>query len=324
MMEGQVVKLDRGYPLVRSAAGKNYRCRHATSILKKEKVRAVIGDRVIIDAPDGHDKAVIEEILPRKNELVRKDPMEQTARQVLAANFDKIIIAQPLDEINVRRMERELVLAHETGAKVAVVLTKADLVEQGVRSDEIVAQVRDLLHSERLFVISAQDSESVEEIRTFIPEGQCAVLIGKSGVGKSSLINLLVGSEVQETQEVRESDGKGRHTTVSREMLEVPGGGIVVDMPGIRGVGLWDASAGIATAFSDIEELANSCRFRDCSHEGEPGCAVEKAIERGELTVSRLESYTRLTQEVKEVQNRCEEAERLHVRSGHPRKRNSR
>lgn len=319
MIAGHVIKLDRGYPLVRADNGEEYRCQHATAILKNEEVRAVIGDRVMIDECEGNDKAIIMKILPRVTELVRKDPTEQASCQVLAANFDRILIFQPLDEVNVRRLERELVLAHETGALVGVVLAKADLVEDEGHAAQVIEHVRGLLHEEELFVMSNQDSESVEKVRAFIPERQCAVLVGKSGVGKSSFVNILVGEEVQETQEVRASDGKGRHTTVSREMVEIPGGGVVIDMPGIRGVGLWDAAVGIEIAFPDIEELALQCKFRDCNHEGEPGCAVEQAVECGDLELSRLESYARLKQEVKEVQERREEAERLRVRGSRSR-----
>ncbi len=324
MIGGQVIKLDRGFPLVRTDDGEVYRCRHATNILKNEAMRAAIGDRVMIDASEGNDKAIIVEILSRTTELVRKDPTEQASCQVLAANFDRILIFQPLDEVNVRRLERELVLAHETGALVGVVLAKADLVDDDTSAAEVIERVRGLLHEEELFVVSSRDPQSAEKVRAFVPEGQCAVLVGRSGVGKSSLVNILVGEDVQETREVRATDGKGRHTTVSREMVEIPGGGVVVDMPGIRGVGLWDGSAGIETAFPDIEALASRCKFRDCSHEGEPGCAVERAVERGELAINRLESYTRLKQEVKEVQERREEAERLRVRGGRSRTKRSR
>ena len=160
-------------------------------------------------------------------------------------------------------------------------------------------------------VVSAEDPASVEAVRALVPPGTTAVFIGKSGVGKSSLVNLLVGDEVQETAEVREGDGKGRHTTVSREMIRVPNGGYVVDMPGVRGLGLWDADAGIEAAFADVEELAESCRFRDCRHVDEPGCAVRAAVESGELSEARFASYQALRQETVQVKERREEARRM-------------
>lgn len=322
MLEGQVVKLDRGYPLVRTETGDELRCKHATALVKGEKVRAVIGDRVLLDIPEAHDKAIIAEILPRKTEFVRKDPTERALPQVLAANFDTVLIAQPIADVNLRRLERELVLAHETGADVAVILTKADLAESDEDIERIARKVGDLVGArDRVLVVSAEEPESIDAVRDLVAPGTTTVLIGKSGVGKSSLVNLLVGCEVQETAEVREVDGKGRHTTVSREMIDVPGGGCVVDMPGVRGLGLWDAESGIEAAFSDIEELAASCKFRDCRHEAEPGCAVRRAVEKGELSQSRLDSYHALRSETNEIRERREEASRIRSRTGHPRRR---
>jgi ribosome biogenesis GTPase len=178
-----------------------------------------------------------------------------------------------------------------------------------------VAQGTDVL------VISANDPASVEAVRAKVPEGTVAILLGKSGVGKSSLVNLLVGSEVQATGSIRERDGRGRHTTVSREMVDIPGGGCVIDMPGIRGLALWDADEGIGAAFSDVEELAESCKFRDCRHENEPGCAVRAAIKAGTLEPERLESYRRLKDETEHLRKREEEAQRIRSRTGHPRRR---
>lgn len=321
MLEGQVVKLDRGYPLVRTEAGEELRCKHATALVKGEKVRAVIGDRVLLDVPQGHDKAIIAEILPRATEFVRKDPTERALPQVLAANFDHVLIAQPIGDVNLRRLERELVLAHETGADVSVILTKADLAGNE-DIERITHEVEELVgQQDTVLVVSAEEPTSIDAVRKLMAPGTTTVLIGKSGVGKSSLVNLLVGSEVQETAEVREVDGKGRHTTVSREMIDVPGGGRVVDMPGVRGLGLWDAESGIEAAFSDIEELAASCKFRDCHHEGEPGCAVRRAVEEGTLAQGRLDSYHALRNETVEIRERREEASRIRSRTGHPRRR---
>ena len=249
MQRGQVVKLDRGYPLVRTDEGSFVRCEHATALVKGEEVRAVIGDFVEVTVPEGHDKGIIESILPRTRAFVRKDPTERALPQVLAANFDRVFVAQPLSDVNVRRLERELVLAYETGAAVTVVLTKADLAE----SDAEVASVRDRVRAlagpdVQTVVVSADDPSSVEAVRALVPPNTTAVLIGKSGVGKSSLINMLVGHELQETTPVRDRDGKGRHTTVSREMVAIPGGGFIMDMPGVRGLGLWEADAGIGRA----------------------------------------------------------------------------
>ncbi len=318
---GVVVKLDRGFPLVRLADGRELRCEHATSLVKGSDQRAVVGDNVRISLPDGHDKGIIEETLPRRTSFVRKDPTERALPQTLAANFDLVIVAQPIEDINTRRLERELVLAHETGAEVMVVLTKADLMASPEEVEEVRRRIDGFVGNDELLAISDCDEASVQRLAGIIAEGdKTAVLIGRSGVGKSSLVNMLVGSDVQKTTEVR-GDGKGRHTTVSREIIDLPSGGRIIDMPGVRGLGLWDADEGIGAAFSDIEELASSCRFRDCTHTNEPGCAVRAAVEAGELAASRLESYVRLREESAQVKTRREEAERIRSRRGHPRRR---
>lgn len=324
-MVGEVVRLDRGYPLVRLADGREFRAEHATELVKStkgtasvgteagESGRAVIGDRVQVTLPGDHDKAIIARILPRARELVRKDPTERAVPQVLAANFDRVIIAQPIAEVNTRRLERELVLACETGADVTVVLTKADLAESEQQVEAIRAQVQALAGpATETLVVSADDPASVEAVRALLPSGTTTVLIGRSGVGKSSLINLLCGAEVQETGAVREGDGKGRHTTVSREMVAVPGGGRVVDMPGVRGLGLWEADTGIDAAFADIASLAEQCRFRDCKHLAEPGCAVRAAVEAGQVDPARFASYQNLKAETAKTRQRREQARWKH------------
>ena len=300
VIEGEVIKLDRGFPLVRLDDGRQVRCEHATALVKGDQHRAVIGDRVDVCLHDGHDKATIEGIRPRVRELVRKDPTERALPQVLAANFDRVIVAQPLGEVNMRRLDRELVLAYETGAEVTVVLTKADLVDDEARLSEVRDQVRALVGADvGVLVMSVDDPASVEAVRALMPAGVTAVLIGRSGVGKSSLVNLLLGSDVHKTAAVREGDGKGRHTTVSRE---------IIDMPGVRGLGLWDADAGIEAAFADVERIAASCRFRDCKHEKEPGCAVRAAVEAGDIAPARFASYQALRQETETVKERREQA----------------
>ncbi len=321
MQEGHVIKLDRGYPLVRLENGQEVRCEHAISLVKGSDKRAVVGDYVRVSLPEGHDKGIIEETLPRRTCFVRKDPTERALPQTLAANFDLVVVAQPIEEVNIRRLERELVLAHETGAQVMVVLTKADLMASAEEVEEVRRRIDGFVGNDELLAVSDRSPESVQRLAQAIADGdKTAVLIGRSGVGKSSLVNMLVGSQVQKTTEVR-SDGKGRHTTVSRQIIDLPGGGHIIDMPGVRGLGLWDAEEGIGAAFSDVEELAQGCRFRDCSHANEPGCAVRAAVEEGSLSPARLESYLRLRSESKQVQKKREEAERIRTRRGHPRRR---
>lgn len=319
--EGRVVKLDRGFPLVRLGSGEEVRCEHAISLVKGSDQRAVIGDYVVVSLPSGHDKGIIESTLPRKSSFVRKDPTERALPQTLAANFNLVLVAQPIEEVNVRRLERELVLAHETGVQVVVVLTKADLVASSEEVEEMRSRIDGFIGDDQVLVVSEKDPQSIKALENLISDGnKMAVLIGRSGVGKSSLVNMLVGEEIQSTTPVRQ-DGKGRHTTVSREIIELPSGGSVIDMPGVRGLGLWDADEGIGATFSDIEELGALCRFRDCTHTSEPGCAVKRAVEEGTLSSARLESYVRLREESQQVKERREEAKRIRTRRGHPRRR---
>ena len=210
LVQGEVVKLDRGFPLVRVESGAEYRCKHATALVKNERVRAVIGDKVELALPEGNDKALITAILPRRNRFVRKDPTERAQAQVLAANFEHVLVAQPLAEVNLKRLERELVLAFETGADVAVVLTKADLAESEAQLESVRCTVQDFAGKDvPIIVCTEEDPASVEAVRALVPPGETAILLGRSGVGKSSLVNVLVGHEVQETQAVREGDGRG-------------------------------------------------------------------------------------------------------------------
>ena len=318
---GRVVQLDRGFPLVLLDDGRQVRCKHATALVKGEKVRAVIGDIVRVEALDEADVAQIAEILPRSRVLVRRDPAERSQAQTLAANFDTVIVAHPLAELNINRLERELVLACETGAAVVVALTKADLANEA-QAHKVAETVRGIVgDTAAVEVVSETDAASVEALRTHVPEGTMAVLIGRSGVGKSSLVNVLAGAEVQATTPVRETDGKGRHTTVNRAIVPIQGGGFVVDMPGVRGMGLWEAEEGLAAAFADIASLAQECKFRDCKHVDEPGCAVRAAVEAGTIHPARLESYQRLHNENAEQQLKTAEAERIRARKGHPRRR---
>lgn len=310
-MRGRIVKLDRGFPLVRTEEGALVRCEHATELVKGKNVRAAIGDIVELALPEGHDKGIIENIENRRTAFVRRDPAERTTSQVLAANFDLVIVAEPVSQLNLKRLERELVLAHQTGADVAIVLTKSDLASEGEVHVALDAASDLAGRSVDVLPIAANDAESIEQVRALVKPGTLTVLVGKSGVGKSSLVNLLVGREVQQTGAVREHDGKGRHTTVSREVVDIPGGGSVVDMPGIRGLGLWDADAGIEAAFADIAELAASCRFRDCRHIDEPGCAVRQAVAEGELGQTRLDSYLALRAEAEQTAERREQARQM-------------
>lgn len=303
----RVVRVDREFPMLATSEGL-MRAEPAVHLVKTRGIgsRAVVGDWVAISRPEGHDLAIVEAILPRRTAFARKDPGEQTGEQVLIANIDVVFVVQSLSGrgLNVRRLERELVLAWESGARPVVILSKADVAEDTAYQRKLA---EDSAPDVEIIVESAVTGRGLEEVRAQVPVGTTAALLGGSGVGKSTLINRLVGEEVQATGLVRERDDKGRHITVARELVQLPGGGIIIDTPGMRGLALWDAGDGIASAFPDIDELSQHCRFRDCTHENEPGCAVIDAVEAGLLPARRLESYRSLQAELVQLSRKQDE-----------------
>jgi ribosome biogenesis GTPase len=254
------------------------------------------GDWVVLACPEGADPAVVG-VLPRRSAISRRAPEDrQAAVQVLAANVDLLAVVAGLDRpLSANRLERSLVVAWESGAQPVVVLTKADAAGE---LSETVALAQVAAGAVDVLVTSAARGEGIEELAALVQGGRTLALIGPSGAGKSTLVNSLVGADVQRTGGVRLSDTRGRHTTTSRELVPVPGGGVLLDTPGLRSVGLLDAETGMATTFSDVEELAARCRFGDCGHRGEPGCAVSAAVEAGQLDARRLGSYQKLRREL--------------------------
>jgi len=254
-----------------------------------------VGDWVVVQAPEGIDVPLIDAVLARTSAITRGDPGEPSVVQVLAANVDTVFLVHPIDaELNLRRIERELSLVWDSGAVPAIVLTKADA---SAAPDVARAEVEAIAIGCDVLVTSALSGLGVESLAGDVEDRKTAVLLGPSGAGKSTLINALLGKERQETGEVRMSDHRGRHTTVARELIQLPGGGILIDTPGLRALALTGSEEGIAATFPEIEEAALACRFRDCTHHDEPGCAVRAAVESGELPASRLANYQKLMRE---------------------------
>ena len=254
-----------------------------------------VGDWVVVQAPEGIDVPLIDAVLARTSAITRGDPGEPSVVQVLAANVDTVFLVHPIDaELNLRRIERELSLVWDSGAVPAIVLTKADA---SAAPDVARAEVEAIAIGCDVLVTSALSGLGVESLAGDVEDRKTAVLLGPSGAGKSTLINALLGKERQETGEVRMSDHRGRHTTVARELIQLPGGGILIDTPGLRALALTGSEEGIAGTFPEIEEAALACRFRDCTHHDEPGCAVRAAVESGELPASRLANYQKLMRE---------------------------
>lgn len=259
-----------------------------------------VGDWVLMDPLDGEARAIILEILPRKSRFSRKVAGDTTEEQVVAANVDTVFIVTALNQDqNLRRVERYLALAWESGALPVVVLTKADL------CDDVLGAISDfaaVAPGVDIHAISVLTDVGVEDLNVYLGNNRTIALLGSSGVGKSTLVNRLAGSKMK-VKSIR-SDGKGKHTTTHREMILVPGGGVIIDTPGMREVQLWDADEGLDNTFADVAAFAADCRFNDCAHEGEPGCAISAALESGALDAERLESYRKLERELAFLERR--------------------
>lgn len=254
------------------------------------------GDFVIINYNPVGD-SMITGTLPRRTFFMRKDPDPNKAEQAVAANFDYVFIMQSLNhDFNMKRLERYLTLAWQSGAKPVIVLTKADLLDDfsgEIKKAELYAM------GAPVHAVSSQTGYGLDALSAYFAPRKTVVFLGSSGVGKSSLVNALAGEEIMMTNGIREDDSRGRHTTTHRELIMLKSGAMIIDTPGMRSLGMWDVTEGIGNSFADVERFLGCCKFSDCRHESEPGCAIKMAIESGELALSRWESYLALKKEAR-------------------------
>ncbi|MDO0910680.1 ribosome small subunit-dependent GTPase A [Streptomyces sp. DT2A-34] len=317
LLPGRVIRVDRGQCDVVTAEGV---VRADTAFVTPHDPMRVVctGDWAVVE-PAGNPRYV-RTYLPRRTAFVRSTSSERSEGQILAANIDHAIVAVSLAvELDLGRIERFLALAWESGAQPVVVLTKADLVPDPVTLSHLVQDVETTAPGVPVLTVSATLGEGLDVLAAVVGGGT-SVLLGQSGAGKSTLANALLGDDVMEVQAARDVDGKGRHTTTTRNLLALPGGGVLMDTPGLRGVGLWDAEAGVGQVFAEIEALAERCRFHDCAHESEPGCAVLDAIDAGELPERRLESYRKLLRENQRIVAKTDARLRAEIRKDWKRK----
>jgi ribosome small subunit-dependent GTPase A len=310
---GRVSRVDRGRLSVLTAVGES-RVHPGAALYDESGLSGpAVGDWVAVRG----ELAVA--VLPRTSAFVRSVAGRTSAAQVVAANLDTVLVVDALSgEARLRRVERYLAVAWGSGATPVVVLTKADLCADVAA---LVDQVRDDALGVQVLAVSSVTGEGLDAVRTLLPAGRTGALVGPSGVGKSSLVNALAGEPIVGTGAVRESDGRGRHTTTARELHLLPGGGLLVDTPGMRELGLYDDGEGIDTAYADVASLAAGCRFRDCQHRTEPGCAVAAAIDDGRLDPARYNAWRKLQAEAHRqllrVDARARAAEKAKLRSFH-------
>lgn len=311
---GRVIAQHRGGYAI-SIAGRDLLADAPRSLRSDRLNRPAVGDWVACELrTDG--KATVRAVLPRTSAFVRRASGDVLREQVVAANIDVVLVVTSLgDDLEARRLERYLALALESGARPAIVISKVDLDGDRERALALVNGVAGA-SATPVHLLSSVTGEGLDEVRAYLEDGSTVALLGSSGVGKSTLLNVLVGAELQRTAEVS-ADGKGKHTTTARELFRIPGGGIVIDTPGMRELQLWEAEEGVEEAFADIVSLVDDCRFPDCAHGTEPGCAVLAAVAAGQLDGERVERFRQLRAELAAIDDKVE-AKRRALRDPRP------
>jgi len=307
----RVIRVDRGAVTVQGADESVSAVVAGVLDSTGEMDRPAVGDWVALDLDA--DTAVVRAILPRIGTLSRRRPGESDNAQAVAANVDVVFIVEAVERgPNPRRIERAVALAWDAGATPVIVVTKIDLIDD---RETAVEKAREGAPFADIAALSAVDGSGVDELLEYLPPGSTAVLLGPSGVGKSTLTNRLLGEERLAVSHVREGDAKGRHTTTHRELVVLPSGGCLIDTPGIRELGLWLGAEAVDSAFPEIEAAAENCRFRDCRHMDEPGCSVVEAVEAEEIDGKRLASYHRLQREAEHLEQRLDPSRKHEIRA---------